>query len=79
APGNSPIGSGAPVPPPYGVPSGTAPVPVPSGTAPPTGSGAVTGPTPTGSPITGFTGAASTFSGSFIAAGLAALAAVFLA
>ncbi|CAL8576454.1 hypothetical protein XPA_002335 [Xanthoria parietina] len=32
---------------------------------------------PEGAPITPFTGAASTFSGSFVAAGLAAIAAIF--
>ncbi|KAI4270712.1 MAG: hypothetical protein LQ337_006511 [Flavoplaca oasis] len=66
----------SPVQPPFA--TGPAVVPGASGIAP-IGTASTGGvfPGPTGAPITPFTGAASTFSGSFVAAGLAALAAIF--
>ncbi|KAL8968667.1 MAG: hypothetical protein Q9197_004754 [Variospora fuerteventurae] len=55
-------------------------VAAPTGTAPVgTATGVVIPPTPTGPPITPFEGAASTLSGSFVAVGLTAIAAMFLA
>ncbi|KAL9016181.1 MAG: hypothetical protein Q9185_006454 [Variospora sp. 1 TL-2023] len=55
-------------------------VAAPTGTAPVgTATGGVNPPAPTGSPIIPFEGAASTLSGSFVAVGLTAIAAIFLA
>ncbi|KAL8768796.1 MAG: hypothetical protein Q9209_005085 [Squamulea sp. 1 TL-2023] len=91
--GNSPVSpgspSGVPIPsnvdnspvsPPFTIPTGAGIPPttpnVPIGTG---STGVVSPQQPTGSPIVGFTGAASTVSGSFVAAGIAAIAAIFLA
>lgn len=65
----------SPVQPPFA--TGPAVVPGASGVAAGTASTGGVFPGPTGAPITPFTGAASTFSGSFVAAGLAAMAAIF--
>ncbi|KAL9034794.1 MAG: hypothetical protein Q9180_005208 [Flavoplaca navasiana] len=93
-PGQSPVDGGAGVIPgsegaaipsvvdnsPVSPPFATGPAVVPGATGVAAGTASTGGvfPGPTGAPITPFTGAASTFSGSFVAAGLAAMAAIFV-